>query len=136
MAEQSNTDVVRGVYDAFLRGDLPAVLDTLTDDVEWIWYGPADIPFAGTRHGRDAVAEWFAIIADTVEFRQFEPAAFEFVAQDDTVVVLGFERDMAKATGREFDQHWVQFFTLRDGRIARFRQFPDTRAVSAAFGVG
>lgn len=133
MPEQSNTDIVRGIYAAFLRNDLPAVLDSLTDDVEWTWYGPAEIPFAGTRHGRDAVAEWFAIIADTVEFHQFEPAGFEFVAEGDTVAVQGFERISAKPAGRPIDHHWVQFMTLRGGKVARFRQFPDTAAVVEAF---
>lgn len=46
MSEQSNEDVVRGVYEAFGRGDLPGVLGRLTDDVEW---SPSSIPFAGTR---------------------------------------------------------------------------------------
>lgn len=133
MADQSNTEVVRGLYAAFVRSDLPAVLDTLTDDVEWTWYGPAEIPFAGTRHGRDAVADWFAIIADTIGFEQFDPAGFEFVAEGDTVVVLGFERATAKPTGRSFDQRWVQFLTFRDGKVARFREFPDTAVVRDAF---
>lgn len=133
MTERTNEAVVRGIYRSFLQDDLPAVLDALTEDVEWTWYGPSAIPVAGTRHGREAVAEWFGIIADTVEFQRFEPDDFEFVAQGDTVVVLGNERGTARATGRTFDGQWVQFMTLRDGKVARFRQFPDTAAVGAAF---
>ena len=34
MSEQTNSDVVQQAYEAFGRGDIPAVLDTLTDDVE------------------------------------------------------------------------------------------------------
>jgi hypothetical protein len=133
MPEQANVELVRELYAAFLRNDLPSVLSGLTDDVEWTWNGPGEVPFAGTHRGPDAVAKWFEVIGDTVEFHQFEPRDFEFVAQDDTVVVLGFERDTAKPTGRAFDHHWVQFFTIRDGKIARFRQFPDTAAVGDAF---
>jgi uncharacterized protein len=133
MSEQANEAVVRGIYDSFLRGDLPAVLEALTEDVEWSWYGPGELPFAGTWTGREAVAKWFGVIADTVEFRHFNPTDFEFVAQGETVVVLGYEQDTARRTGRQFDQQWVQFLTIRDGKVARFRQFPDTAAVDAAF---
>jgi uncharacterized protein len=133
MHEQANADAVRSLYAAFVRNDISAVLDALSDDVEWTWYGPAEIPFAGTWTGREGVAKWFDVIADTVEFRHWDPADFEFVAQGDTVVVLGYEQDTARPTGRQFDQQWVQFMTIRDGKIARFRQFPDTAAVGAAF---
>jgi uncharacterized protein len=40
MSERTNTDVVQQGYEAFGRGDIPAVLDLLTDDVEWIQQGP------------------------------------------------------------------------------------------------
>ena len=40
---------------------------------------------------------------------------------------------IARPTGRQFDQQWVQFLTIRDGKVARFRQFPDTAVVDAAF---
>lgn len=133
MSERANEAAVRGIYASFLRNDLPAVLDALTEDVEWTWYGPDAIPFAGTWLGREGVEKWFQVIADTIEFRRWDPADFEFVAQGDTVVVRGYEEDTARATGRDFDQRWVQFMTLRDGKVARFRQFPDTAAVSAAF---
>jgi uncharacterized protein len=133
MYEQANADAVRALYAAFARNDLPAVLEGLSDDVEWTWYGPAGIPFAGTWTGREGVAKWFDVIADNVEFRRWDPGDFEFVAQGDTVVVLGYEQDTAKPTGRQFDQQWVQFMTIRDGKITRFRQFPDTAAVGAAF---
>lgn len=135
MSEQSNEDVVRGVYEAFGRGDLPGVLGRLADDVEWSWIGPSSIPFAGTRQGLEQVAEWFSIIADAAEFHRFEPGGFEFVSQGDTVVVLGSEDATAKSTGRRFEQQWVQFFTLENGKIARFREFPDTATVVTAFEV-
>lgn len=34
MGDQS-VDVVRGVYEAFGRGDVPAVLGAMADDIEW-----------------------------------------------------------------------------------------------------
>jgi ketosteroid isomerase-like protein len=95
-----NADVVRRTYEAVGRGDIPAVLALLTDDVEWTLQGPSVIPFARTRYGREGVSEFFSLVAETLEFQQFEPC--EFVAQGDTVVVLGYERNLIKPTGRTF----------------------------------
>ena len=32
---QKNVDIIRGMYDAFARGDIPAVLEVLDPDIEW-----------------------------------------------------------------------------------------------------
>jgi uncharacterized protein len=130
MSEQTNADVVQRGYEAFGRGDIPAFLELLTDDVEWIQQGPPVIPFAGTRHGHEGVMEYFSLLGESLEFEQFEPR--EFVAQDDTVVVLGFERSLGKATGRTVEQEWAHVYTLRDGKIAKGRFFEDTAAYVAA----
>src|SRR3712207_3738999 len=98
MNDQTNLAVIQQAYEAFGRGDIPAVLDALTDDVEWTLQGPSVIPFAGPRRGREEVAEFFSVIGETLEFEQFEPR--EFVAQGDTVVVVGYERSVVKQTGR------------------------------------
>jgi uncharacterized protein len=131
MSERTNTEVVQQGYEAFGRGDIPALLDLLTDDVEWTLQGPSVIPFAGTRHGREGVEEFFSVLDETLEFEQFEPR--EFVAQGDTVVVVGIERSLSKATGRTIEQEWAHVNTLRDGKIAKFRAFEDTAAYVAAF---
>jgi len=131
MSERTNTEVVQQGYEAFGRGDIPALLDLLTDDVEWTLQGPSVIPFAGTRHGREGVEEFFSVLDETLEFEQFEPR--EFVAQGDSVVVLGYERSLAKATGRWLEQEWAHVYTLRDGKIATGRFFEDTAAEVVAF---
>ena len=124
-------DVVREAYETVGRGDIPALLDLLTDDVEWNLQGPPAIPFAGTRRGREGVAEFFSLLRETVEFQRFEPR--EFVAQGDTVVVLGFERNLIKPTGRTFEQEWAHVYTLRNGKVAKHRALEDTAAYVDAF---
>ena len=131
MSDSTNVDVIRRFYGAFGRGDIPAALDLLADDVEWIFRAPSVFPFAGTRRGREGVAEFFSLVGETLEFQQFEPR--EFVAQGDTVVVVGFERSVSKATGHTIEQEWAHVYTLRDGKIAKGRFFEDTAAYVDAF---
>jgi uncharacterized protein len=131
LGARTNVDVVREAYEAVGRGDIPVLLDLLTDDVEWTLQGPSVIPFAGTRRGREGVVEFFSLLGETVEFQQFEPR--EFVAQGDTVVVLGFESNLIKPTGRTFEQEWAHVYTLRDGKVAKHRALEDTAAYVDAF---
>ena len=131
MQEQTNLDVVRQGYEALGRGDIPAMLDLMSDDVEWTVQGPSVLPWSGTRRGREGVAEFFSLLGENLEFQQFEPR--EFVAQDDTVVALGYERSLIKPTGRTFEQEWAHVYTFRDEKIARGRFFEDTAAQVVAF---
>ena len=132
MSEQTNTDVVRRVYEAFDRGDIPAMLGMLTDDVEFTLQGPPVIPYAGTHRGREGVAEFVSLLDENLEFERFEPR--EFVAQGDTVVVLGDDRSVVKSTGRAFEEEWAHVYTLRDGKIAKGLIIEDTAAQVVAFG--
>jgi len=132
MNVRTNMDVVQQTYAAFGRGDIPALLSLLCDDVQWSSPGSSVIPWAGTRHGHEGVLEFFSLIGETLEIVQFEPR--EFVSQGDTIVVLGYERSLVKPTGRTFEQEWAHVYTLRNGKIARVRLFEDTAAQVAAFG--
>lgn len=128
--ERANVQRVQQLFAAFGRGDLAGVLGALADDVEWSLGGPADLPFAGLRRGREAVVQFFAIFSQTVDVLAFEPK--EFLAQDDTIVVLGTERLRFKATGREAENPWVMVFRFRAGRVVNYREHDDTAALVAA----
>jgi len=133
MSDAENTKVVRDAYAAFGRGDITTLLGYMTDDVQWqpvIGTG-THVPFSGARTGKAAVAEFFKQVAETEDFEQFEPR--EFVAQGDMVVAIGHYRAKTKATGRTFDSPFAMVFTLRNGKIAAFREFTDSAAINAAF---
>ena len=134
MSDKTNAEVVQQAYTAFGQGDIPALLRLLIDDVEWTLQGPSVIPWAGTHHGHEGVTEFFSLLGETLEFEQFEPR--EFVAQGDTVVVLGQERSLVKPTGRGFEQEWAHVYTLRDGKIATGLFIEDTAAQVEAFSAG
>ena len=131
MNERTKVGVVQQGYEAFGRGDIPAVLDLLTEDVEWTLQGPSVIPFAGTFRGREGIEEFYSLVGETLEFEQFEPR--EFVAQGDMVVVVGYERSVVKQTGRRFEQEWAHVYTFRDDKIATGRFFENTAAEVEAF---
>jgi ketosteroid isomerase-like protein len=59
----------------------------------------------------------------------FEPR--EFVAADDHVTVLGWERTRDRATGRSFECEWVHVFWVDKGLATRFWGLLDTEAAAA-----
>jgi hypothetical protein len=56
-----------------------------------------------------------------------------FVAKDDRVIIEGATRGSVISTGCFFRSDWVMAFTLRNGKIIRFRHYYDSADVAAAF---
>ena len=123
--------VVQQLYANFGKGDIPAVLSVLTDDIVWHSPGPTEIlPWAGTHRGKQQVEQWFTVLGGALEILKFEPQ--EFISQGDKVVALGYEQARVKSTGRINENNWAMVWTLRDGKIAEFRAYEDTAGWVAA----
>lgn len=132
MSEQANIAIIRGAYDAFARGDMPALLDSFSDDIDWYVPGPKGLPMQGRWIGRAEVSQFFQIVADVQEAEVFEQRAI--VAQGDNVVVLGHYKWRVKATGRTAECDYAHAFTLRNGKVASFQEYTDTQVFAEAFG--
>lgn len=122
MGEQS-VEVVRGAYDAFGRGDVPGVLAAMADDIKW--YEAEGMPYGGVYHGGEAVVQnVFGPIVQDIP--NFAVTPEEFIASGDTVAVVVRYTGTGKDTGNELDLPVVHVWDVRDGKLARFRQFADT----------
>lgn len=129
----SNADTVHDIYAAFGRGDIPAILAKVADDVEWEYdNGPTEVSWLQTRHGRDGVAEFFVSLG-AMQIHRFVPKA---VLQGDGLVVGVIDIDFTViATGKrvhEFDEVHVWRFN-EAGQVKRFRHRADTLKQTLAF---
>lgn len=132
MNEQENVLIIQQSYATLERGDIAALLNGMTDDVEWETPGPPDVlPFAGALHGREQVAQFFTQLSEAMESAQFEP--HEFIAQGDKVVVLGRGRYRVRRTGQSYEENFAAAYTLREGKLTKFRSYGDTAAAVKAF---
>ncbi len=133
MLEQQNTKLVQDAFAAFGRGDIAALLEIMDDSVVWtpIAGVAPEIPTAKEWRGKAGVAEFFQKLAAQQTFQVFEPR--EFIAQGNSVVVLGHYECTATGSGKKFASDWVMIFTLRDGKLIRFREFADSAAANAAY---
>jgi len=131
-----NVTRMKGLYEAFGRGDVPAVLAACDEGIEWYstegnpWF--TGQPFVGVQQIVDGVFQRIG-----TEFEQFEVHPERFLADGDTVVVQARYRAKShQATGRPLDAEVVHVWDLRDGRIVRFHQYADTRKLADVMGVG
>jgi ketosteroid isomerase-like protein len=121
---------IQNAYAAFGRGDVPAILEMLTDDVQWQFCGDRKAPYTGTLKGRGQIGEWFGSVAGADDIQAFEPR--QFLVGPDHVTVLGWERTVSRPAGKPFECEWVHVWRVRDGRIAGFWGMLDTEASANA----
>ena len=122
MSEQ-NVAFVKDVYGAFARGDVPAVLGAFTDDIEW--FEAEGMPYGGIYHGPEAVAQnVFGPITEDID--GFALVIEEMIGSGGTVAAVVRYTGTGKASGKALDVPAVHVWDLRDGKLARFRQFIDT----------
>lgn len=131
MSEQENVQLVRMAYQKFLLGDLEGLLALFADDIEWELDAADNVPFSGVRRGKDEVMQFFDLLGKEQAALRFEPG--EFIAQGDKVVALGHYAWNVKSTDRTYESDWAEVFTIRDGKIVRFREFANTAAAAAAY---
>jgi ketosteroid isomerase-like protein len=130
---QANVGVVSSVYQAFARGDVPAVLANMDPAIEW--NEAENFPYADRNPyvGPNAVLE--GVFARLIgEWENFKVAPEEILDAGDTVVSRGRYEAAYKKTGRKISAQFVHVWRLRDGKILKFQQYVDTLQVAKAMG--
>ncbi len=134
-------DVVRSLFAAFTARDMETVRSLMADGI--VWQQSAGMPGGGRWVGYDQIAanvfgkfraewdEWRAVAEEFLE----SPEAGEGGVGNGTVVVLGRYLGTPKATGRAVEAAFAHVYRVRDGKIVRFDQHTDTRALAEGLGL-
>ena len=131
MSEQANISLLKQAYDAYDKGDIQRLLGLFAQDIEWDIPEVEGLPFTGKRHGLGQVSDFFRVMAECQEPREFVPD--RFIGQGDEVVVLGHATFAVKATGAEFSEDWCHVFHIAGGKIASFKEYDDTHRAAQAY---
>ncbi|HXT69324.1 MAG TPA: nuclear transport factor 2 family protein [Vicinamibacterales bacterium] len=129
-----NVQLLKGLYEAFGRGDMPTVLGSMDPNIRWHQaegnpYRPSGEPWAGP----DAVlnnlfmklgAEWDGF---TVHPQSFHGAG-------DSVIVEGRYSGTYKPTGKSIDAQFCHVWDVKNGKVTRFQQYVDTAQIQDAMG--
>jgi uncharacterized protein len=130
---QESADIVRGMYEAFGKGDIQTVIAALDPQVEW-WEAENFIyadrnPYLGPQAVLEGV---FARIAE--EWEGFVVSPEEILDAGETIIGHGHYSGTYKRNGEHVRAQFAHFFTFRDGRVVKFQQYTDTAQFLQAVG--
>jgi uncharacterized protein len=116
---QDNVELLRGTYEAFDRGDVPAVLNNFADDITW--HAPAVLPHGADATGKEEVGQFFQRLAGLWE--DFRVDRRDYVASGDRVCVIG--QAAGRLDGTQTGFGFVHCWTVRDGLCVDFDEYVD-----------
>ncbi len=123
-----NTEIVGGVYAAFGRGDVPAILAVLDENVEWEWGLRANaVPYLQPRTGRADTGGFFKDLAENLAFAVFDVVSIT-AAEDGYVMALVHEEGKNIKTGKDVgvdDVVHIWKFDKDSGLVTSFRHMSD-----------
>lgn len=127
-------ETIQSIYAAFGRGDIPAILEALHEDVQLdadvVDHG---IPWVRPRRGRQAAVGFFEGL-DQLEFKKFKVRNL-LAGGSQVAAVIEIEL-VVKATGRTISDVEVHLWTVDDaGRVTAMRHMLDTHQHLVAAGV-
>ena len=118
---KENVEIVREANAAFNRGDLAAFLEYCTDDVDFRAAEGA-LDDHGPIQGKDAVRAFMQDWLDMFDEFRAEPVELIDAGEDKVIAVVRIS-GRAKLSGVETDMTYAELSTLREGKVARSRQF-------------
>lgn len=126
-----NVQIVRDLYDAFGKGDVPAVLGKFAKNIEW---READNFIYADRNpyvGPTAILEgvFMRIVS---EWDNFTVTPESVLDAGDQVITLGTYSGTYKKTGKAVKAQMVHVWNLVEGKAVKFQQYTDTKQFADA----
>jgi ketosteroid isomerase-like protein len=127
---QKHVETIRSIYEAVNRRDWDAAFRDQQPDVELI-LPPG--PHAGPFRGRDEIQEYWEGFMAAFDAATAEPE--KVLESGDQVVVLVRTRARPKGSSAEVEVRNGHLWTIRDGKIASMRLFPEPEKALEAAGL-
>jgi len=109
------------LFDAFRRGDLDALIETVHPQARWTYFGTNANSTKAELVGKASVRLFYDEIINRLETTAFDTR--EFIVQGQTVVVFGTESWTVKASGQRFHREWTQKYVVQEDLITRMVEY-------------
>ena len=119
----SHIDTVKAMYEAFGRGDVPAILEHLDDNVEWDTdIDGSGVPWLEPRRGKANIPAFFESLAP-LNFTTFDPHTI--IGEGDKVIALvHLEVD---TQGKHYSfPHEGHYWIFKNGKVVKYEHITDT----------
>jgi len=126
-----NVAIVRALYEAFGKGDIPGVLGKFDQKIEWreaenFIYADRN-PYVGP----NAILEG-VFLRFVSEWTDFTVSPDSIIDAGEQVVTLGTYSGTHKKTGKSVRAQMVHVWNMSDGKAVRFQQYTDTKQFADA----
>jgi ketosteroid isomerase-like protein len=115
MTAQDNAKLIREGYEAFGKGDIPAVVAVWAVDIAW--HVPGRSPLAGDYRGADEILGFFGKIQERSE-GTFRLEMHDLLASEDHVVAL--VNEIGHRGERSLNAPATHVWHVRDGKATEF----------------
>ena len=135
---KSNLQTVQTIYEAFGKGDIPAILSLLADDVKWeSWENnsaqKAGVPWLKPRKDKDGVIAFFQVVGG-MEFHEFQVLSI-MEGQNKIAAEILLDATI-RDTGKRIRDEEMHLWTFNDeGKVTGLRHYLDTHKHMAAASV-
>ncbi len=132
----SGSELLASLYDAFARGDVPAVLGAMDPAIRWHEAeGNPYMPSGEAWVGPDAVVQnLFAKLGEDWDGFTVHPKTYHDAGN--VVVVEGRYKGTHGGTGSSLDAQFCHVWSLDNGKITKFQQYVDTGKLQDVMGAG
>jgi ketosteroid isomerase-like protein len=129
-----NVRLLKDLYDAFGRGDVPAVLGAMSPEIHWYQaegnpYRPSGEAWVGPETVLNSL-----FIRLATEWDAFTVHPKTFYGAGDSVVVELRYTGTYQATGKSMDAQVCHVWDVKDGKLTRFQQYIDTAQMQDVMG--
>ncbi|HEX4825789.1 MAG TPA: nuclear transport factor 2 family protein [Candidatus Polarisedimenticolaceae bacterium] len=129
-----NVSFLKSLYEAFGRGEIPAVLGAMSPDIKWYQaesnpYRPSGEPWVGPDTVLNSL---FVRLGSEWDGFTVHPKSFHDAGR--SVIVEGRYTGKYKATGKSMDAQVCHVWDIKDGKLTRFQQYMDTAKVQDVMG--
>lgn len=126
-----NREIIDRLYKAFSAGDIPAVLGAMDSNIVWN-EAEGNVYADGNPYiGPEAVLNGvFARISADHEYFNLKDIELHEMFNDKVLATLRY--DGKSKNGKSYNAQVAHFWTLKDGKVAVFQQYVDTKKLSEA----
>lgn len=131
----NNLKTIHSIYEAFGKGDIPAIIDCLAEDVQWEKWDDnsaqqAGVPWLQARHGKEGALTFFKIVGE-LNIKDFRVLS---IMSNENQVAVEFiiEADVPATRGHYRDEEMHLWTFDEEGKVIRLRHYADTAKHMAA----
>lgn len=126
-----NSALIDRLYKAFAKGDIPAVLGAMDPNIVWNEAEGNAYADGNPYMGPEAVLNGvFGRIMQEHEYFNLVDIELHEMLNDKVLATLRY--DAKSNNGKSYNAQVAHFWTLKDGKVADFQQYVDTKKLSDA----